>query len=284
MKKLPNEVRYQMLRPGELLKRREACPVVYIPIGTLEWHGLHDPLGTDTLQAEYLSDLCAKLGGGLVFPPLYYGECRTEGLMESTAEDRCEIAREMQLPPDNFNPERFLFSEAEQNEHYQQLLIHILNQAETLGFEVAVLMAGHYPLVDHARAAALVYNRHRRRAGKMLAWATLDFLYLLEKYDYAGDHAAGWETSHCLAIDPTLVDLSALKPKGERLVGVNGKMTPHDATAEFGEKIFNEAAEAIVKETLHRLENKDFYKQHGRALLEKQWMKETGKNSGLYSS
>ena len=279
MKKMINEVRYHMLRPAEVIKRREACPVVYIPVGTLEWHGLHNPLGADTLQAEYLSVLCAQLGGGLVFPPLYFGECRIEGLMESNAADRDDIAGEMHLDPDNFTPERFLFNEAEQNEHYQHLLAHILNQAETLGFEVAVLVAGHYPLVDHARAAALIYNRHRRRAGKMLAWATLDFLYLLKNYDCAGDHAGGWETSHCLAIDPSLVDLSQLKPRGEPLVGVIWKMDPHDATADFGNKIFNEAADAIVKETIHRLKNKDTYKHHGRTLSENLWMEETRKGT-----
>ena len=131
---MKEEVRYHLLRPGDVVRRREACPVVYIPIGTLEWHGLHCPIGADTLQAEHLAVLCAELGGGLVFPSLYYGESRVEGLMESNAIDRHDIAREMHLDPANFNPERFIFSEAEQNETYQRLLAHILNQAETLGF------------------------------------------------------------------------------------------------------------------------------------------------------
>ena len=270
---MTKEVRYQLLRPAQAIERREACPVVYIPIGTLEWHGLHNPLGADTLQAEHLAVRCAELGGGLVFPPLYYGESRTEALMESTAADHDEIAKLMHLDPVNFSPERFIYSEAEQNENYQRLLAHILNQAETLGFEVAVLLAGHYPLVDHARAAALIHNKRRRRAGKMLAWATVDFLHLMDKYSFAGDHAGGWETSHCLAIDPALVDLTTLKPKGEKLVGAFGLMEPQDATAEFGEKIFCEATEIIVKETLHRLNNKQVYQKHGMYLAEKLWMK-----------
>ena len=44
---LSNEVRYQILRPTELVERRLACPVVYIPIGTLEWHGVHNLFGAD---------------------------------------------------------------------------------------------------------------------------------------------------------------------------------------------------------------------------------------------
>jgi len=264
---MTNEVRYHMLRPAEAVERRRACPIAYIPIGTLEWHGPHNPLGADSLQAERLSILCAAYGG-LAFPVLYYGESRTEGLMESNAADREDIAAQMRLDHENFTPERFIFTESEQNENYQRLLAHILNQAETLGFEVTVLLAGHYPLVDHARAAALLHNKRVRVAGKMLAWATVDYLHLRDKYPFAGDHAGGWETSHCLSIDPGLVDLSTLPPRGEKIIGAGGRMDPRDATAEFGERIFAEAAEIISGEALHRLNKKQAYMGHGMSLRE----------------
>ncbi|MCL2832696.1 MAG: creatininase family protein [Treponema sp.] len=270
---MTKEVRYQMLRPADLVQRREACPVVYIPIGTLEWHGLHNPVGADSLQAEYLAIRCAQIGGGLVFPPLYYGESRTESLMDSTAADHEEIAKLMHLDPQNFSPEKFIYSEAEQSENYIRLLAHILNEADTLGFEVGVIIAGHYPLIDYARAAALLHNKRRRRTGRMLAWATFDYLWLKDKYDFAGDHAGGWETSHCMAVDPSLVDLSALKPRGENLTGVMWAMDPHDANAEFGKKTFEESADIIVKETLHRLNNKALYDTHGMYLAEGLWKK-----------
>jgi len=265
---MTNETRYHLLRPAEAVARRVACPIAYIPIGTLEWHGVHNPLGADTLQAERLSVLCAGCGG-LAFPPLYYGESRTEGLMESNAADKDEIAAQMQLDPDNFTPEYFLFSEAEQTENYQRLLAHMLNQVETLGFEVAVILAGHYPLVDHARAAALLHNKRVRKSRGMLAWATSDYLHLLEQYACAGDHGGGWETSHCMAIDAGLVDLSLLPPKGEKIIGAGGRMDPRDADAAFGAKIFAEAAEIISREARHRLENKRLYQSHGRSLTEK---------------
>jgi creatinine amidohydrolase len=59
-----------MCRPEQIAARCESCPVAYIPIGTLEWHGPHNPVGADTLQAEGLALLCASKGSGLVFPPL----------------------------------------------------------------------------------------------------------------------------------------------------------------------------------------------------------------------
>jgi len=126
------EVRYHMLRPGQIVTRRNECPVAYIPIGTLEWHGLHNPVGADTLQAEGLALLCAQRGGGLVFPPLYYGESRLEALMEANARDRELIAEEMGLGPDNFLPERQPFAATEQALNYQKLALHLLVAASAL--------------------------------------------------------------------------------------------------------------------------------------------------------
>ncbi len=270
------EVRYHMLRPPQIMKRRTACPVAYVPIGTLEWHGLHAPVGTDTLQAEGLAGLCAQKGGGLVFPPLYYGECRIDGLVDAVRADHREIAGKMGLSPDNFLPERQPFTRVEQALNYHKLLLHILAELETLGFEVGVFVAGHYPLLDHAYAAVLQFNQYERETRwqqKMLAWAFMDYLLVRDKYECAGDHAAGWETSHILHLHPETVDISVLPPKGEKLVGVGGKMPPQDATAEFGRETLEAAAEIAVQEVKHRLEHKDLYRRHGNSLAEGLWRK-----------
>ncbi len=62
------EARYHMLRPHEIVERRKACPVAYVPIGTIEWHGVHNPVGTDTLQAEAIAVRCARRGRGARLP------------------------------------------------------------------------------------------------------------------------------------------------------------------------------------------------------------------------
>ena len=268
------EVRYHMLRPAQARKRREDCPIAYIPIGTIEWHGVHNPLGADTIQAAELSILAARKGGGLAFPPLYYGESRVESLMEANAADRDKIAEQMGVSPDNFLPERHPFSAVEQALNYQKLLMHVLAEAESLGFKVGVFVAGHYPLVDHARAAALLFNKRQysptQRHG-MLAWACVDYLLIADKYDCAGDHAGGWETSHIMATHGETVDLSLLPPKGQPLIGVGGKLAPQDATAQLGRETLEASAEILVKEAHHRLENTDHYFRHGRCLEEGLW-------------
>lgn len=272
MDSMHEEVRYQMCRPAQVRARREQCPVAWIPVGTLEWHGPQNPLGADTLQAEGLALLCARKGGGLVFPPLYYGESRSESLMESGAADREKIAEAMGLPPDNFLPERQPFSPTDQVLNYQRLLLHILAEAESLGFKVGVIVAGHYPLIDHARSAVLLFNKRRySKYQGMLAWACVDYLLVRDRYPDSGDHAAGWETSHLMALHPETVDLSLLPHKGHPLTGIFGSMAPQDATADFGRRTLEEAAEAAVREVRHRLEHQDLYRQHGAGLQEGLW-------------
>ena len=268
------EVRYHMLRPAQAVARRTECAAAYVPLGTLEWHGPHNPLGADTLQAEGLALLCARQGGGLVFPPLYYGENRLEALMEANAADRALIAQAMGLPPENFTAERQPFGAMEQALAYQRLLLHILAELDTLGFKVGVLVAGHYPLIDHARAAALLHNKRQlcRHSG-LLAWATLDCVMVRDKHPNAGDHAAGWETSHLMWLHPETVDLGALPPRGEKLVGIGGRIDPHDATAAFGRETLEYAAENIIQEVRHRLEHREAYEGHGASLQEGLWRK-----------
>jgi creatinine amidohydrolase len=271
---METEVRYQMLRPRQIVERRKSCPIAYIPIGTLEWHGLHNPVGADTLQAETLAIMCAK-EGGLAFPSLYYGESRSESLIESCASDKDKVAQLMELSPENFSPDKQPFSPMEQIHNYNKLLIHILAEVESLGFKVGVLVAGHYPLIDQARAAVLHFNKRRySRYHGMLAWAFTDYLLIKDQYKCAGDHAAGWETSHLLASHPECVDMKELGEKGSPLVAVNGKMSAWDANAEFGKETLTKSVEIAVKEAHHRLKHPEKYMMHGDGLSERLWEKD----------
>ncbi|MDO8588690.1 MAG: creatininase family protein [Armatimonadota bacterium] len=266
------EVRYQMLRPEQIVTRRKECPAAYVPLGTIEWHGVQNPLGADTLQAEGIAIRCAQKGGGLAFPPLHYGESRSEALMEANSHDRHLIAEKMGLPPENFNPERMPFSATEQAINYHKLLLHILAEVESLGFQVGVLVAGHYPLIDHARAAALQFNqRQHSRFRGMLAWAFVDYILVDDAYPAAGDHAGGWETSHVMALHPETVDLNLLPPRGEPIVGTGWRIDPHDSTAEFGRETIEKAVDVAIREVRHRLEHREMYAAHGYGLREGLW-------------
>lgn len=67
-----DERRYAYLSAGELVARLQEKAILYLPIGSLEWHNEHLPLGTDTFHAfELAMRLSAELGG-VVLPPFWW--------------------------------------------------------------------------------------------------------------------------------------------------------------------------------------------------------------------
>ncbi len=264
-----NEVRYERMRPRQVVAARQACPVAYLPVGTLEWHGRHLPLGADVVLSHALAVRCAQAGGGVVFPSLAYGESRLEGLMEACAADREQIAAEMQLPPANFTQARFRFTPHEQFENYQRLLLHCLCELQSLGFRLAVFVAGHYPLIDHVRAAASLFHQMRweNKRGLMLTWAFTGHELVEDRFPMGGHHAGFWETSMCLALEPALVDLAELPTDpAVKPVGVMSPEPTRDASAEFGEKAVALMVERAVDQVRDRLANPQAYYAHGLRL------------------
>ena len=71
------ETRYEWLRPAQLVQRRDACPLVIVPVAPLEYHGPHLPLGCDMINvSETAHAVCRKLGRGVVRPVLSVGTGR----------------------------------------------------------------------------------------------------------------------------------------------------------------------------------------------------------------
>ena len=66
----------ELLRPEEILDEMRRCPVVYLPLAPLEWHGPHLPYGVDPLIASALAVRLADRLGGLVHPYLPLGSER----------------------------------------------------------------------------------------------------------------------------------------------------------------------------------------------------------------
>lgn len=63
----------ERLNPVQLDKALEKKSLVYLPLGALEWHGLHLPIGLDSLTSHGICLRAANTTGGLVMPPLYFG-------------------------------------------------------------------------------------------------------------------------------------------------------------------------------------------------------------------
>ena len=70
------KVLYEELFPDEFAERIKKMPVAFLPLGTLEWHGPHMPLGADGIQSkELFIELAGKMGG-VVLPMLFVGPDR----------------------------------------------------------------------------------------------------------------------------------------------------------------------------------------------------------------
>jgi creatinine amidohydrolase len=242
-------VQYERLRPAQIASIRKECPVAYLPIGTLEWHGEHNPVGLDTLKEHALLIHCARAAGGLVFPPLYYGEQRERQLMELNFRD--EISAKMGLPPENFAPGYMYQSASEQNTNYHHHLIHIFHEIKSLGFRFLIVGAGHYPLLGHSRAAASIFHATQgKEKPRMNVFCMSGYDLVKGQFEPCGDHAGKYETSLLMYLDPGMQDLSLLpSDRNVRPLGVSHNQ-PQDSSAEFGKT----AVEAIVRAIKERVD------------------------------
>lgn len=70
-------IRADEVTSPEFARLAKAGRLFIVPVGSLEEHGSHLPLGTDTMQAEEVARRVAEEFGGVILPTLGYGECRS---------------------------------------------------------------------------------------------------------------------------------------------------------------------------------------------------------------
>jgi|UniRef100_A0A7V6A4C3 creatinine amidohydrolase len=68
---------WEKLNMPEFEAWREKHRTVILPVGSLEEHGPHLPLGTDTFHALEVARRAAALRPVLIAPPIFYGLCRS---------------------------------------------------------------------------------------------------------------------------------------------------------------------------------------------------------------
>jgi len=210
-------MRYEQMKPDEYRQAKEAAPIAYLPWGAHEWHGVHNPLGLDTLKAHALCmELCAATGG-IVFPPVYCGF----QTMKSYAGFDCTLE----------------FSRALVQEHVRQYLRELASE----GFKVIIILMGHYG-GEHQKAILEVVKDFNESEDSAAAWAFPDYEPTKDE-GFPGDHAGAAETSYMMHFHPELVDLSKL-PNRQVSTEQDGIMgDPLDASPERG----RQQAQVFVK-------------------------------------
>jgi creatinine amidohydrolase len=181
-------VQAEFLLPDELNAAVQAHPVAYLPLGSLEFHGAHLPIGLDALTAHGLCLRAAARAGGIVLPPLYQG---TGGghltypwtiMMDSAAEIRSHLGQ-------------------------------TLRRLQEFGVRIAVLCTGHFAEEQLAMVDDIArgWRDDPRNAMEVIALG----VNRCDASPIAPDHAGVFETSLLFALWPDRVQVERLPPPSD---------------------------------------------------------------------
>ncbi|HZU87118.1 MAG TPA: creatininase family protein [Anaerolineaceae bacterium] len=242
-----DSVLYAELTPAEFRQRLADAPIAYLPLGTLEWHGEHLPLGADGLQAQGFFTQLARRAGGIVLPMLFLGP----------------DAHQMTAGQEFFGMDIFGFPKGEPqqldgsaywiaDEQFQSLVEAVLYQLARAGFKI-VVAHGHGP-------STKLFDQHRSEWSKrfgldlFICWDTQNWD---RETGLQTDHAAANETSLMMALHPEMVKMerlpAALSEPPKALLGEDPRL---HASLEKGHKIIEKNLAWMEKVLRQALENR----------------------------
>ena len=188
--------RYQELRPDQLAEIVATRPIAFWPLGLLEHHGWHLPIGLDGLKAEHICMHIAERTGGVLLPTMWWGALGGHG--------------------------DFMWTHYQPEEAAEAIMARTVEQLVAYGFRAIVLLAGHYPwqtLLD--RRLPALQEAHPE---VLFLWGTE--MDIAPEVRLPGDHAAREEASYGLALFPQWVDLDALRPGHDNSAWPTGQAPP----------------------------------------------------------
>jgi creatinine amidohydrolase len=215
--------------------------VIIFPIGSVEEHGEHLPLGTDSIQPEYVALEVARKTGCLIAPPFRYGIVNAGRNFPGSLTIQFNTL---------FNVAKDILSELSRN-----------------GFNSIIVLSGHAGsshMVALRLAAQEVIRQNGEKNGKqhtrIMVLSDYDFaVELTEEIAAPNDgHAGTIETARIMNIRPDLIKTKGVPsncqmPRFEVVLhpeqyfpsGVHGD--PTNATTEKGQKINNHIIKQVIK-------------------------------------
>lgn len=170
------------LQVEEYLKKSDT---ILIPVGSLENHGKHMPLGTDTMIPDRIAKLLSERSDVLIAPTVNYG----------ATDDLVGFPGTVSLG----------------TEGLIALLRTIVDQFYQYGFRHFIILNGH----GGNTAAINTVGMHLYHRGAYLAILNWWLMAGQLEPEWAGGHGGGEETAGVMAIDPKLVKLEYLDlPEG----------------------------------------------------------------------
>jgi creatinine amidohydrolase len=186
-------VRLELLRPSEIRAAIEKNPTVYVPLGTIEWHCHHLPVGLDGLTAQGVCERAATDHGGLVYPVLYFGTGGGHG----------EYPWTVMMPT---------------ADHIRGLLEFALHRLNELGVQRVVLFTGHFApeqltmIADIASWWNALVRDHDAGDTRTALTVVARGINMVEGLAIGPDHAGVFETTVLHALWPDRIDLDELAP------------------------------------------------------------------------
>ena len=227
-------VRFDELLPHQFRQRLAERPIAYLPLGTIEWHGEHLPLGSDAIQSEALMVQCARRIGGIVMPPIHLGPDRARLLDDGEMLQGMDYANTT-TPPRALSGSCYWIPVG----LHQMIVDAILTQLKRSGFK-AVFADGHGP--SRKSWADNMAERESRFGLKLFGVSQ----GIRREWRSQVDHAALNETSLVMHYRPELVDLSRLPASRDVWPQGVGGQDPRDATTEHGRECM-ESSLALMK-------------------------------------
>jgi creatinine amidohydrolase len=235
------KVLYEELTPTEFRERIARAPVAYLPLGTIEWHGEHLPLGSDGLQSKGFFEILAREAGGIVYPMLFMGPDRQQvidgkeyyGMDYSVRDEESEFFYSTR----QLDGSSYWIAE----EEFKVIMEAILKQIKRAGFRVLVAH-GHGPSTNFVIKHTAVWEE--KYGLKILnCWGYRDE----EGMGIMVDHAAMNETSLVMALRPELVHMEYLPAEAVKWpLGISGEDPRLYASREKGSEILEIQKERMV--------------------------------------
>ncbi|BCS93868.1 creatininase family protein [Metallosphaera javensis (ex Sakai et al. 2022)] len=199
-----------------------------IPVGSLEQHGPHLPLGTDSIIAEAVAQRVAQVEGLLLFPTVYYG---------------CSIEHGS-LPHVSLDDVNFI-----------NMISDILESAVRLNVKGIILVNGHGGNTQLLKVAVRRINF--RQSQPLVMLADLREIDLFSRYQDL--HAGNVESSLLMFLRPELVRQDRIPTKTvfspltftlftSEKGGSDGVVADKvEPSRELGERVFNEMVELVTR-------------------------------------
>jgi creatinine amidohydrolase len=228
-------VLYEELTPSAFREKLKQAPVAYLPLGTLEYHGEHLPLGTDALHSKGFFIEMAQEFGGIVMPMIFLGPSWYTGqAIDSLIAIHCTPSPKTgscYWIPDSI---------------YHMLLEQQFSLLTRTGFKIVVV---------HGHAPSIIYvERHKQEWEEQFGIRIVPYFIYRDHSElgYSG-HASVNETSLIMNYFPHLVQMQLITADTSVIpYGIQTKNPRGVATAKIGKEM-EEMHMAILMDTLNRM-------------------------------